>query len=209
MPKRKPRKGARRKKFELGGRQIEKLEVLLDFLIKFNLLAIPMYIAILAGLELYPLQQMLTNVVYTVVTALGYEAAKDGITLMLISQPYIAIIVMGVDCTAWKSMYALAALAIASPVPNDKKKWRFIVLGVMLIFALNIVRLVTTVLVGYWYGMWYLDVTHNLLWREGMIFAVVAIWAFWIKKQKVIFRRKQTILRKLLERVDVFAKKKR
>ena len=197
MPKIKLKRGKRRE-FELSERGIEKIEILADFLIKFNLLAIPMYIILLTGIEFYPLQIVLADLVHGIITALGYEAVKNGIVLTFVSQPFIATIVMGVDCTAWKSMYALAALMLASPVANDKKKLKYILLGVLFVFALNIVRLVTTVLIGYEFGMEYLNIVHTLLWREGMIFAVIAIWLLWIKKQKVIFRKKQTILRKLL-----------
>lgn len=192
-----PKRGKRRE-FELSERGVEKIEMLADFLIKFNLLAIPMYIVLFLGIELYPLQIALTDLVHGIITALGYEAVKNGIMLTFVNPPFAATIVMGIDCTAWKSMYALAALMLASPVVNDKKKLKYILLGVLFVFVLNIVRLVTTVLIGYQFGMGYLDIVHTLLWREGMIFAVIAIWLLWIKKQKVIFRKKQTILRKLL-----------
>lgn len=193
MPKKR-----KREKFELSKRNIEKIEMMADFLIKFNLLAIPMYVILLTGIEFYPLQIALTELVHGIITALGYEAVKNGIVLTFVNQPFIATVVMGVDCIAWKSMYALAALMLASPVANDRKKLRYIVLGILFVFVLNIARLVTTVLIGYQFGMGYLDIVHTVLWREGMIFAVIAIWLLWIKKQKVIFRKKQTILRKLL-----------
>jgi len=194
MPKRKPK----RERFELNKRGVEKIEMLTDFLIKFNLLAIPMYIILLTGIEFYPLQIALTDLVHGIITALGYEVVKNGIMLTFVNPPFVATIVMGVDCTAWKSMYALAALMLASPVANDRKKLKYVLLGVLFVFVLNIVRLVTTVLVSYEFGMEYLNIVHTLLWREGMILTVIAIWLLWIKKQKVIFRKKQTILRKLL-----------
>lgn len=196
------RKGKeRRKKIELRKKDVERIELIVDFLIKFNLLAVPMYIVLLSGIEFYPLQLMLTDVVHAIVTSLAYEAVKNGITLTLVSMPAVANVIIGVDCTAWKSMYALAALMIASPVPNDRKKLKHILLGVSAVFVINIVRLVTTVLAGYRFGMRYLDIVHTLLWREGMIFAVVLIWLLWFKgekeKQKVLFRKEQTILRRL------------
>jgi len=212
MPKRKRGKG--RRKFELGKKGIEKIELLADFLIKFNLLAIPMYVLLFSGVEFYSLQLLLTELVYGIITALGYEAVKNGIMLTFVSPPFVSTVVMGVGCTAWKSMYALAALMLASPVPNDRKKLKHILLGIASLFVLNVLRLVTTVLVGYWFGMWYLEIVHTVLWREGMIFAVVALWLWWVKgqkeKQKVIFRKEQTILRELLLKRTggVFAEKK-
>lgn len=196
-----------RKKFKLRKKSVERIELLADFLIKFNLLAIPMYVLLFSGAEFYPMQLLLTDLVHWIITALGYEAVKNGIMLTLVSTPMIVTVMMGVDCTAWKSMYALAALMVASPVANDKKKVKYILLGVSFLFVLNIVRLATTVLVGYRLGMWYLDIMHTVLWREGMILAVVAFWLLWIKEQKVIFRKKQTILRKMMAQRWIFARK--
>jgi len=194
----------KRKRFRLNKKDLKRIELLADFLIKFNLLAIPMYIVMLSDIEFYPLQVLLTDIVYGIITSLGYVVVKNGIMLTLVSQTSMAVIAIGIDCTAWKSMYALAALMIASPVANDMKKLRYILLGVSAIFVLNIIRVVTTILVGYWFGMDFLDITHTLFWREGMILAVIAIWFIWLlqaKKQKVIFREKQTILRKLLKKL--------
>lgn len=182
---------------KLDKKDLKRAELLADFLIKFNLLAIPMYIAIFLNVEFYPLQLMLTELVYGILAAFGYEVVKDGIMLTFVSPAAVATVVMGVDCTAWKSMYALAALMLASPVANNLKKWKHILLGILAVFALNIVRVVSTILAGYHFGMDFLEIVHTLLWREGLIFAVIAIWLFWLKKQKVIFREKQTILSKL------------
>ncbi len=194
-------KRRKRKKLELKKKDVERIELIVDFLIKFNLLAVPMYIVMFSGIEFYPLQLFLTDVMHGIITTLGYEATKSGITLTLVSMPAVANVIIGMDCTAWKSMYALAALMIASPVKNDRKKLKHILLGVSAVFVINIVRLVTTVLAGYWFGMRYLDIVHTLLWREGMIFAVVLIWLLWLKrkkeKQKVLFQKEQTILRRL------------
>lgn len=192
-----------RKRFELSEKGVEKIELLVDFLIKFNLLAIPMYIVIFSGVELYSLQLLIADIVHVIIKAFGYEIVKKGIALTLVATPSVVHVVIGIDCTAWKSMYALAALMVASPVPNDRRKLKHAALGVLAIFTLNIIRLTMTILVGYWFGMWYLDIVHALLWREGMIFAVIVIWLIWLKKQKekqkVIFRKEQTILRRLFK----------
>ena len=160
------------------------------FLIKFNLLAIPMYLVIYFNVEFVPIQQFLADSVYAVLRASGYEVAKSGLVLTLTSGFTIVNVKMTVDCTGWKSMYALAALALATPLPDGKRKFKFkskfesrlkfIAAGAAAVFALNFLRVLTTVLSFYSFGLQALDVVHTLLWREGLIVAVVLIWGFWL-----------------------------
>jgi exosortase/archaeosortase family protein len=188
----------KRKRFMLSKANLRRIKIVADFLIKFNLLAIPMYVIMLSGIDLYYLQVLLTDAVHAIITSLGYESVKNGIMLSFTSGQSTLTVVMDSGCTAWKSMYALAALMVASPVRNDRKKVKYIIIGVLLLFVINIARIVTTVLAGYWFGLQYLGIAHTVLWQEGMVIAVVAIWLIWLKKQKVIFREKQTILKKML-----------
>ena len=70
-------------------------------------------------------------------------------------------------------------------------------IGSATLFAINIVRLVTTVLAAYSLGFGALDVMHTVLWREGLIIAVLALWFFWLRNQKHNISKSQTILRAL------------
>ena len=175
----------------------------LEFLIKFNLLAIPMYLILFYGANFYPLQTFTTNISYTVFRTLGYSVETDWVTLSFTEDGFMANIVIDMDCTAWKSMYALAALMLASPVKNDRKKLKHVGLGIVVLFMLNITRIVSTVVFANTFGLQYMEIVHTVLWREGMIFAVVLIWYAWLKqqskKQKIILNKNQTILRKLLK----------
>jgi len=180
-----------------------KIEMLLEFLIKLNVIAIPMYLILFSGANFYPLQTLTTDISYTVFRTLGYSVQKDWVTLAFDSENIAADIMIDMDCTAWKSMYALAALILASPVKNDRKKLKHIGLGVAALFMLNITRIVSTVVFANTFGLQYMEIVHTVLWREGMIFAVVLIWYAWLKqqtkKQKIILNKNQTILRKLLK----------
>lgn len=184
-------------KFKLKTESLRKISMVFEFLIRFNLLAIPMYAIIIFGLDMQFAQSLIADALHFVLTSFGYDAVKDGTVLMLSSTSGSAIISIGADCTAWKSAYALAALMLASPVANDKKKFAAIAAGVAAILAINMARILTTALSGYWFGFHTLEIVHSVLWQEGMILAILAIWAVWFKKQKVIFRGKQTILSKI------------
>lgn len=194
---------SRKSKSQLKIKNIRRFEILGDFLIKFNLLAIPMYAVMFAGITFYPLQLFLTDVVYSIVKAGGYWIARSDIMIMLFAPvdppgpPLVETVVMGFDCTAWKTMYALMALVIAAPVAGRQRKVKFILVGIAAIFVLNIIRLVTTITTAYAAGFQYLEIMHTLLWREGLIIALLAIWFVWLKNQKNNISQSQTILRTL------------
>ena len=162
------------KKFVTKNRR--KLLLLGEFIVKFNLLAIPMYAVLLSGMQLQPLQSVTTDAVYAVFKILGYAAERNGTTISF-GSPLYTDIVIDTDCTAWKSMYAYAALVLATPFAIGwGKKSKLILIGVLALFALNAVRIVSTVAVAVAFGAGWLDVVHTVLWREGMILAVVAFW---------------------------------
>jgi len=158
-----------------------KLLLIVRFLVIFNLLAIPMYLILISGTTLPALQEVTTDVVFAIFRALGYSAERAGFTITF-TAPLQASIVIDTDCTGWKSMYAFAALVVATPFAMGRKKRSMIVaMGVAVLFLLNIVRIVSTVVAAVAFGIATLDVVHTLLWREGMILAVLALWVISVR----------------------------
>ncbi|MCX6820571.1 MAG: archaeosortase/exosortase family protein, partial [Candidatus Aenigmarchaeota archaeon] len=138
-----------------------KLLMLVRFVVIFNLLAIPMYAILASGTQLPALQEATTDVVFAIFRALGYTAERSGFTIVF-TAPLQAGIVIDTDCTGWKSMYAFAALVIATPFAIGWKRRSMIVaLGVAALFALNIVRIVSTVAAAAAFGIGTLEVVHT------------------------------------------------
>lgn len=168
------------KKFVAKNRR--KLLLLAEFIAKFNVLAIPMYAIILSGMQLQPLQDATTSAVYAAFKLLGYAAERSGTTIAFAS-PLYTNIVIDTDCAAWKSMYAFAALIVATPFALGwEKRLKLILVGVFALFVLNVVRIVSTVAAAVSFGIGWLDVVHTVLWREGMILAVVAFWFLAVRR---------------------------
>jgi exosortase/archaeosortase family protein len=157
------------------------------FLVKFNLLAIPMYLVLWLNLSYPPLQIFLTDLVCRTLNFLGYDAALVNSPISLV--PLISVsdqlpkIQISWDSTGWKSLYALAALTIATPFATIKGKAKFLAVGLLLLFVLNFVRILTTILTAVNYGFQYFEVVHTLLWREGLILAVVLLWYWWLRAE--------------------------
>jgi exosortase/archaeosortase family protein len=107
-------------------------------------------------------------------------------------------IVIDADCIGWKSMYMFFALVLATPIREKEKlknkikkffpktKLKALVIGIPVLFIINFFRILTTILIGYYFGISYFNVAHTILWREGLIFAVLLIWFLWLKKEKIV-----------------------
>ncbi len=161
-----------------------KLLTILLFLIKFNLLAIPMYIVIYFNFSFPPLQNFLAGLTKNSLILLGYPAIQKDSVIITADKNQFYSIEVSWDSTGWKSMYALVALAIATPVKSLRKKLKFIGIAIPTIFFINFFRILTTILVALRYGLNYFEIVHTLLWREGLILAVVLIWGLWLWNEK-------------------------
>lgn len=161
-----------------------KLLTILLFLVKFNLLAVPMYLVIYFNLSFQPMQDFLATITKNSLRLLGYSAVQQGSLITTASKNQFYSIDVSWDSTGWKSMYALLALCIATPIKSLKKKLKFIAIAIPTIFLINFLRILTTILVALHFGLHYFDVVHTLLWREGLILAVVCIWGFWLWNEK-------------------------
>jgi exosortase/archaeosortase family protein len=160
----------------------KKLIKVLFFLLKFNLLAIPLYVVLYFNFSFPPLQNFLAYLVFQALEILGYKASLNGYFLTVENFP--EIIEVSWDSTGWKSLYALAALVLATPLSNLRKKAKFLILALPTLFSINYVRILTTIIISIKFGFKYFEIIHTFLWREGLIFAVVAIWAFYLLRAK-------------------------
>lgn len=169
---------------------------ILWFLVKLNILVIPLYLLLVTNFSLPPLQNFLALALGNTLNFLGYQATVEGYYIGMVFGFTLATFEINMDCTAWKSMYLLAALAIASPA-KQKKKLKFLAIAIPFLFIMNFIRILTTILLAFQYGFQYLNIVHTFLWREGMIFIVLAVWYIWFRrinykrgKMKIPFRWK-------------------
>jgi hypothetical protein len=183
------------------GKIVGKIEFFADLFLKFNLLAIPMYAAIVAGMSIYPMQSVIAEVVYNIIRAAGYWAQMSGVTILLFAPtappgpPAVQTLTIVSSFTAWESIYAFAALVIVTPVAGIIKKAKVILAGSVVLLALNVTKVVATIAAAYDVGFSYLAVTDTLVWKGYLIFISVALWLIWFRKQKNNISQSQTIFR--------------
>lgn len=100
------------------------------------------------------------------------------------------------DSTAWKSLWLFFSLMIISIFLKglNAKDVAYLLIGLLIIFFANILRIITTIRAALAYGFAGFKIVHTFLWREGMIFLVLALWFLWLTKNvyylksKILFR---------------------
>lgn len=168
----------------IKGKENKKLLSILLFFFKLNILAIPMYVIIWFNLNFYLIEEIQAYQVSGFLNIFGIKS--------MVLKDYIPFISMqgfdkdiGIDmaCTGYRSLFLLIALIFAFP-SAWKKKLKGIFLFIPVVWLVNIIRIGTTILAGYGFGIEVFDITHLFLWREGLVFLILFLWIIWIKKIK-------------------------
>lgn len=165
-------------------RVIYRLTTLLIFIVAFNLLAIPLYIVLYADLSFAPLQKFNAQIVSATLRNFGYNMYSEDFTVNLISGDIIQKIEISWDSTGWKSMYAVASLILVTPISTIQRRIKVAIIAVAIIFLINYLRIATTILISIKFGFNFFDIVHTVLWREGLILAVVGVWFGWMRMEK-------------------------
>jgi len=172
------------KRLQKKERLANRLASVLIFLVTFNLLAIPLYIVTYADLSFEPLKELNARIVSATLKFFGYDSYSDGSTVDLVSNGALQKIDISWDSTGWKSMYAIASLILATPISKISRKIKFAVIGIAIIFFINYLRISSTILISASFGFNLFDIIHTVLWREGLILAVVGVWLVWMRMEK-------------------------
>ncbi len=162
------------------GRKDRKLWNTVMFLARLLILSAPLYLVLWLNISLLPLQVIVASNSEVMMEALGIQTARDGLLLSCgVTSPFIFYI--GPDCTGWKSMLCFFALVFATLGVTLKKRLLGLAIGIPLIYAGNLIRIVIVVLAERSYGPEAAVVIHDWLWQVGLITLVIALWFAWLK----------------------------
>ncbi len=171
-----------------------KLYDTLMFLVRFLLLSIPLYLILLMDISLLPLQQAVSGNTLWILNVMGFTAHSEGL-IMYVGDTDPFIFYTGPDCTGWKSMLCFLALVLATMGATMKKRAAGLVIGIPLIYAGNLARIVGVVLLEDAYGPEAAMAIHDWLWQAGLIALVLLLWlawlrSDWLKKHIIALREK-------------------
>jgi exosortase/archaeosortase family protein len=167
----------------------QKKKILKDvivFLLKFNVLLIPFYAIIYFDVDFYPLQIAFANFLASILRLMKYRASTSGFFLFIGEEEYP--IDISRDCIGWKSAYSLFALVFATP-GLMKDKLKFLSVWVPVLFVVNVLRTLMTILIGLNFGFQYIEIVHTFLWQEVMIVVLILVWYIWLKKGSLIRKK--------------------
>jgi len=164
----------------------KKLIQVIWFLVKFNLLAIPLYILLFLNFSFLPLQNLVAHLSYMGLKSAGIRVSLNQASLIVIQGFKIGVIEISMDCTGWKSAYALVALTIATPAIKKWRKMKFLLVSLPALFLLNVLRIVTTIYLSLNLDPKYFGLVHDFFWQWGLIVAILGIWVIWLKHEKRI-----------------------
>jgi len=163
----------------------KRLLEILFFIIKLDAFLVPLIFLLRADFSYEPLQDFLAGIVSVTLNSLGYATKLSGHYISITFGISMTVIDISMDCTGWKSAYALLALAVATPIAW-KRKFIFLLASVPAIFFINYVRIVSTIAYAQSFGLQQLEVIHSVLWQEGLVSAVLALWGMWVWKNKKV-----------------------
>ncbi len=108
-------------------------------------------------------------------TALGIEVSVQG---PLLEAPGFSFEIVP-DCTPLAPIMLLAGAILAFPA-TWRAKLNGIILGALVLGALNLIRTVSLVYIGLHTPQW-LEIAHLVVWQSAMIMSGILVWLFWLK----------------------------
>jgi archaeosortase B (VPXXXP-CTERM-specific) len=93
------------------------------------------------------------------------------------------------ECTGLYEMLIFLAAMISYPA-SYKKKLIGAVLGLPLLYVINIIRMIFIAVIGNWSPKSF-DFMHLYFWQVAMILIIVSVWVLWI--EKVVHYERKTV----------------
>jgi exosortase H (IPTLxxWG-CTERM-specific) len=107
----------------------------------------------------------------------GASAQVDG-TLISSSNYSMRIVT---ECTGLTPIAIVVCAVLAYPC-TAKQKAIGAALGIVALFVLNLVRMVSLFFIGGHFSSSFFNTAHFLIWQPMMIVAGIVLWLFWVEK---------------------------
>ena len=156
----------------------------LQFVVRFLILSIPLYLILWFNPDMTVIQGVVADHAALTLRALSFPVSTDNLVLSVgYGKPFLVYI--GPDCIGWKSALCFIALVLATLGVSMRKRALGIAAGIPVIYLGNLGRIVVVVLVERSYGLDAAIVFHDWLWQAGLIALVLVSWLVWLKSEAI------------------------
>jgi len=164
----------------------EKYRKTIRFLARLVVLALPLYLIMWLGVDMYPLQVTVASQSGWVLKSAGYSVEQNGAGLDVNGFRFYIV----QDCTGWKSMLFLFALIFAVPGVALRRRLLGMVFGLPILWLGNLSRICAVVVTENGWGIDTAMFVHNILFQAGLIAFVLGLWIAWLRFPETwIYRR--------------------
>lgn len=161
---------------EKAREQHPRLMRVLLFLVRFNLLALPLYLLLWTGFDPVWLRELNAWLTAGIIDLLGLEVSQSG---TIVDTAHLSMDV-STDSTGWKSYIALSALLIAVVGHDLDMRLLGAGIGLLVVFIGNLMRLITMIYLVEVFGLSY-GLVHDLFWRWGLTLLIFLYWVAWMQ----------------------------
>lgn len=147
------------------------------FLVLFSVLLISFFVLFSLFASSFDFLRVWTAHITSLVSQLfGMETSVDGSVLSMETMDFEVI----QECTGVFAMIVYVAAVLAYPA-GWRQRGLGLLVGLPVIFGVNIARMVVLVSVAISHKAWF-DYVHSYLWQGTFIIFVILVWLLWIRR---------------------------
>ena len=151
----------------------------LEFLSIFSTFLLLIYLLVQSNVEFKPFKDLVAWLVGSILKFFG-RVARQGNYLIFLSNQRLYQFEITFDSTGWKALLLIAALGLSTSIFKLKERFKFLLVAIPLIFLINLIRIVSTILIATSYGTKAFLEWHELLWSNFFILSIFLVWIGWI-----------------------------
>src|SRR3989338_7457068 len=159
----------------------EKQIQLLNFLIRLNIFAIPLYVILIFDLSLPGLQKLIADFTYYLLALAEMNPTINDLFISIPIKDGTWGAFINWDCTGWKSMLAFFAL-VAAVDRKSNVKLKGLAIFIPLIFIINIIRIFFMFFYVRTFDLAYFEIVHAAVCSWGLIIVVLVFWVIWMNR---------------------------
>jgi exosortase/archaeosortase family protein len=161
---------------------MEKIEIktFINFFLTLSVFIAFMFFINSIEFEIKPLQVLLAQLFAGILKGLGYKILLTENTIVVFHNKILMQFEISRDSTGWKGLFLFSSLILSTPAVASNKKIKHLAIFLPIIFLVNIVRIITTILIGLNFGLSAFNFWHSFLWSYLFLGFVFTLWSLWV-----------------------------